>query len=55
MEAGDRGTGNVNYSPASMWMALAIARARLPMARPARNLNELLGSGSLADSDYNRC
>ena len=23
-EAGDRGTGNVNYSPASMWMALAI-------------------------------
>ena len=25
MEAGDRGTGNVNYSPASMWMALVIA------------------------------
>ena len=32
----DRGTGNVNYSPASMWMALAIA-AQGANGRPARN------------------
>lgn len=51
MEAGDRGTGNVNYSPASMWMALAIA-AQGANGTTRSQLNELLGSGSLADSDY---
>mgnify|MGYP000653509973 FL=1 len=51
MEAGDRGTGNVNYSPASMWMALAIA-AQGANGTTRSQLNELLGSGSLTDSDY---
>lgn len=37
MEAGDRGTGNVNYSPASMWMGVGPSPRRAPMARPARN------------------
>lgn len=44
MEAGDRGTGNVNYSPASMWMALAIA-AQGANGTTRSQLNELLGSG----------
>ena len=51
METGDRDTGNVNYSPASMWMALAIA-AQGANGTTRSQLNELLGSGSLADSDY---
>ena len=51
MEAGDRGTGNVNYSPASMWMALAIA-AQGANGTTRSQLNELLGSGSLTASDY---
>ena len=49
MEAGDRGTGNVNYSPASMWMALAIA-AQGANGTTRSQLNELL-DGSLTDSD----
>lgn len=51
MEAGDRGTGNVNYSPASMWMALAIATQGADGTTRSQ-LDELLGSGSLVDSDY---
>ena len=51
METGDRDTGNVNYSPASMWMASAIA-AQGANGTTRSQLNELLGSGSLADSDY---
>lgn len=51
MGAGDRDTGNVNYSPASMWMALAIA-AQGANGTTRSQLNELLDSGSLADSDY---
>ena len=51
METGDRDTGNVNYSPASMWMALAIA-AQGADGKTRSQLNSLLESGSLADSDY---
>ena len=51
MNAGDRDSGNVNYSPASMWMALAIA-ARGADGKTRSQLDDLLGSGSLTDSDY---
>ena len=51
MDAGDRDASNVNYSPASMWMALFIV-AQGANGTTRSQLNELLGSGSLTDSDY---
>lgn len=51
MNAGDRDSGNVNYSPASMWMALAIA-AQGADGTTRSQLNDLLDSGSLTDDDY---
>ena len=54
MEAGDRGTGNVNYSPASMWMALAIA-AQGANGTTRSQLNELLAPVRWPTATTNRC
>ncbi|RSX54324.1 serine proteinase inhibitor [Bifidobacterium goeldii] len=43
--------GNVNYSPVSMWMALAILAQGANSSTRAQ-MNELLGAGSLESGDY---
>lgn len=51
MESAQDPNGNVNYSPASMWLALAIA-AQGADGTTRSQMNDLLGTGSLEANDY---
>ena len=51
MESARDPNGNMNYSPASMWMALSLT-AQGAKGGTRSQLDELLGTGSLAETDY---
>ncbi|NMM97417.1 serpin family protein [Bifidobacterium olomucense] len=51
MESAQDSNGNVNYSPASMWMALAIATQGAGGTTRSQ-MDDLLGTGSLVTEDY---
>ncbi|MBT1164495.1 serpin family protein [Bifidobacterium felsineum] len=51
MESAQNNQGNVNYSPVSMWMALAVAAQGADGATLSQ-LNKTLGATSLGNKDY---